>query len=80
MNEPLRSHAAKTIGDLKALAALTSTAEGAQRIAWAQTWRDARAWFRQQVEPLGLKVETDAAGNNWVRLEGDSPETVLIGS
>ena len=48
MNETLRSHAAKTIVDLRALAALTSTAEGAQRIAWAQTWRDARAWFRQQ--------------------------------
>ena len=79
MSEPLRSHAATTIADLRALAARTSTADGAQRIAWAQTWRDAREWFRQQVEPLGLTVETDAAGNNWVRLEGDSPDTVIIG-
>jgi allantoate deiminase len=79
VSEPLRSHAATTIADLRALAALTSTADGAQRIAWAQTWRDAREWFRQQVEPLGLTIETDAAGNNWVRLEGDSPDTVIIG-
>jgi len=79
VSEPLRSHAGRTIADLKALAALTSTADGAQRIAWAQTWRDAREWFRQQVEPLGLAIETDAAGNNWVRLEGDSPDTVIIG-
>ncbi|HYT67277.1 MAG TPA: Zn-dependent hydrolase [Vicinamibacterales bacterium] len=79
MSAPYRSHAERAVADLKALAALTSTVEGAQRLAWGATWREARRWFQEQVAALHLKVETDAAGNNWVTLPGDSNDTVLVG-
>jgi N-carbamoyl-L-amino-acid hydrolase len=68
------------IADLRELAARTSTADGAQRLAWGPVWREARAWFRTKLAPLGLDVETDAAGNNWVTLPGRSAKTVIIGS
>lgn len=72
--------AQRVVVDLKELAARTSTADGAQRIAWGPVWRDARDWFRGKIAELGLTVETDAAGNNWVTLAGASPKTVIIGS
>lgn len=75
-----RAHAEKAVSDLKALAALTSTADGAQRLAWAETWREARRWFAEQLAPLNLSVTTDAAGNNWVTLPGERRETVIVGS
>ena len=61
MSSSLRTHADRTIADLRALADLTSTPDGAQRIAWGPTWRKARDWFREQVSTLGLAVHTDAA-------------------
>lgn len=72
--------ASRVVADLRELAAKTSTPEGAQRVAWGPVWRDARAWFRAKVAELGLTVETDSAGNNWVTLQGSSPRTVIIGS
>src|SRR5262249_9790625 len=36
--------------NLRELAALTSTPEGAQRVAWGPVWRKARAWFQHKVE------------------------------
>src|SRR6202166_4572915 len=72
--------ARRVIGDLREPAAQTSTPDGAQRLAWGPVWRDARAWFKEKVAALGLAVETDAAGNNWVTLAGDSPRTVIVGS
>jgi N-carbamoyl-L-amino-acid hydrolase len=71
--------AEQVIADLRALAARTSTPDGAQRLAWGPVWRDARGWFGEQVAALGLDVQTDAAGNNWVTLPGSSDETVIIG-
>jgi N-carbamoyl-L-amino-acid hydrolase len=71
--------AQRAVADLRELAALTSTPEGAQRVAWGPVWRDARAWFGGKIRELGLEISTDAAGNNWVRLAGDREETVIIG-
>jgi allantoate deiminase len=79
MSSSLRESAVQTIADLHALAALTSTADGTQRIAWGPAWRQARDWFRAQVSLLGLDVHTDAAGNNWVTLPGERPDTVIVG-
>jgi allantoate deiminase len=73
-------HAARVVADLRELAARTSTADGAQRLAWGPVWRDAREWFRGRIAELGLRVETDSAGNNWVTLAGASPRTVIVGS
>ncbi|MCK6550786.1 Zn-dependent hydrolase [Myxococcota bacterium] len=74
------SSARRIIDDLRELAAKTSTPAGAQRIAYTQTWRDARAWFTDKVGALGLEPERDAAGNLWVTLEGESTATIIIGS
>src|SRR6267143_1596264 len=73
-------NAERVIADLRELAARTSTADGAQRLAWGPVWRQARAWFKDKLAPLGLRIETDAAGNNWVTLPGTSPKTVIVGS
>ena len=73
-------NAQRVVSDLRELAALTSTADGAQRLAWGPVWRDARAWFKTKVAELGLEVKTDSAGNNFVTLAGASPRTVIVGS
>jgi allantoate deiminase len=73
-------NAQRVIADLRELAVRTSTPDGAQRLAWGPVWRDARAWFTSKVAELGLRIETDSAGNNWVTLPGTSSATVIIGS
>lgn len=67
------------IANLRDLAARTSDANGAQRVAWGPVWRDARQWLDGVVASIGLRQERDAAGNNWITLPGDSPATVIIG-
>jgi allantoate deiminase len=71
--------ARNVIANLKELAAATSTADGAQRLAWGPVWRDARRWFAGKLSNLGLQATTDAAGNNWVKVPGESERTVIIG-
>ncbi len=70
----------RVIDELRDLHARTGNADGAQRVAWGPVWREARAWFRGKVAALGLDVETDPAGNNWVTLAGASAKTVIVGS
>jgi allantoate deiminase len=67
------------IADLRALAACTSDAQGAQRVAWGPVWREARLWFDDLVGAIGLAAEMDAAGNRWVTLPGARPDAVIIG-
>jgi N-carbamoyl-L-amino-acid hydrolase len=74
------THAQRVIADLRELAARTSTPDGAQRLAWGPVWRDARAWFAARIAEIGLTIDTDSAGNNWVTLPGASPRTVIVGS
>src|SRR5437660_6917917 len=73
-------NAQRVVDELRDLAARTSTPDGAQRLAWGPVWRAARAWFAEQLAPLGLRAEADAAGNNWVTLPGRSSNTVIVGS
>ena len=73
-------NAERVIADLRDLASRTSTPEGAQRLAWGPVWRDAREWFKGKITGLGLRIDTDSAGNNWVTLPGASPKTVIVGS
>ena len=73
-------NAQRVIADLRELAARTSTPDGAQRLAWGPTWREAREWFSTKVAALGLRVESDSAGNRWVTLPGASDRTVIVGS
>lgn len=69
----------RTIDELKQLRALTGNADGAQRVAWTETWAKARAYFREQLADLPVEVETDEAGNLWVTLRGESEQALLIG-
>ncbi|MBZ5558089.1 MAG: Zn-dependent hydrolase [Acidobacteriia bacterium] len=73
-------NAQRVIADLRELAALTSTPDGAQRLAWGPVWRQAREWFAGKIKALGLRIETDSAGNNWVTIAGASSKTVIVGS
>jgi hydantoinase/carbamoylase family amidase len=66
------------IADLRELAAMTSTADGAQRVAWGPVWKTAREWLKAKVSEIGLVPMADAAGNNWVTLPGESDKTVII--
>lgn len=69
----------RVIADLKELAKLTSDADGAQRVAWGPVFRKARSWFRDKVKnELGLTVEIDAAGNQFVTLPGKKKDCVLV--
>ena len=72
--------APEVIANLRELAQLTSTADGAQRLAWGPVWREARVWFNRKLATLGITPEVDAAGNSWATLPGKSDRTVIIGS
>src|ERR1700756_5545446 len=72
--------ARRLIADLRALAARTGTELGAQRLAWTDTWGQARALERAPLAELGVSVEVDEAGNLWATLPGQRPETLIIGS
>ncbi|MBI5666886.1 MAG: Zn-dependent hydrolase [Chloroflexi bacterium] len=69
----------RTIDELKELRALTGNADGAQRVAWTDTWAKARAWMRDKLDQLPVEVETDEAGNVWATLRGQSEKAMLIG-
>jgi allantoate deiminase len=68
------------IANLRALAARTSDADGAQRLAWGPVWRDARQWLAELLAESGLRGQNDAAGNTWFTVPGLRPDTVIIGS
>ncbi len=70
---------ARAVRELKELRDLTGDAEGAQRIAWTETWETARAWLRGLVEETGATEEIDEAGNQWFTLTGASERALLIG-
>ena len=69
----------RTVAELKELRALTSDENGAQRVAWTDTWLQAREWFAAKVKELPVEHHNDAAGNNWVTLPGASQKCLLIG-
>ncbi|MGH3136468.1 MAG: Zn-dependent hydrolase [Gaiellaceae bacterium] len=69
----------RTVADLKELRELTGDENGAQRVAWTETWESAREWLRRLVAETGAKESIDAAGNQWFTLAGESDRAVLIG-
>ena len=71
---------ARMLANLRGLAALTATDRGAQRVAWTDTWAQARRLLRAQLAELPVVVEIDEAGNLWARLQGASPHELIIGS
>ena len=69
----------RTVAELKELRALTSDENGAQRVAWTDTWLKARDWYAKKLAELPVEHHYDAAGNNWVTLRGASEKCLLIG-
>src|ERR1700709_1956038 len=70
---------ARTITELKELRALTGTTDGAQRVAFTNTWAAARNWLRSKLADLPVEVHQDPAGNLWATLKGKSNRDLLIG-
>jgi beta-ureidopropionase / N-carbamoyl-L-amino-acid hydrolase len=67
------------VEELRELGELTGDENGAQRVAWTETWERAREWLRGKLDPLPLDHEIDEAGNQWWTLRGGSDRAVLIG-
>jgi len=69
----------RTVRELKELRALTADDNGAQRVAWTDTWLKAREWFTSKLAGLPVEHHYDAAGNHWVTLRGESEKALLLG-
>jgi N-carbamoyl-L-amino-acid hydrolase len=69
----------RTVEELKELRALTGDEQGAQRVAFTDTWLTARSWMREKLAGLPVEVEIDEAGNQWATLRGASDQAMLIG-
>ena len=70
---------ARAVRDLEELRALTGDENGAQRVAWTDTWEQARAFLRSKVEGTGAEEEIDEAGNQWFTLRGEDERALIIG-
>jgi N-carbamoyl-L-amino-acid hydrolase len=70
---------ARTLAELRELRELTEDENGAQRVAWTDTWEQAREWLRGKVTGTRAEEEVDAAGNQWFTLRGRSDRALLIG-
>src|SRR4051812_50217050 len=69
----------RTVEELRELQALTGNEDGAQRVAWTDTWEKAREFLRGAVAETGAVEEIDEAGNQWFTLRGASDRALLIG-
>jgi allantoate deiminase len=70
----------RVVADLRELKGLTGDDDGAQRVAWTDTWKTANDWFRKELDAIdGVSVASDAAGNIWATAPGDSERFVIIG-
>src|SRR5205823_3521535 len=69
----------RTVAELRELQQLTGDENGAQRVAWTDTWERARGWLREKVAETGAEESVDAAGNQWFTLPGESDRALLIG-
>jgi N-carbamoyl-L-amino-acid hydrolase len=69
----------RTVAELKELRSLTADDNGAQRVAFTPVWAKARKWLRSKLEELPVEMHSDAAGNFWATLPGQSEKTLLIG-
>lgn len=69
----------RVVDELSELRALTGDENGAQRVAFTDTWMTARAWMHEKCKQAGLQCHRDPAGNAWATLPGESPRELLIG-
>jgi hydantoinase/carbamoylase family amidase len=69
----------RTVAELRELRELTEDENGAQRVAWTDTWVQAKEWLSAKLAAIGAEEEVDEAGNQWFTLPGDSEQALLIG-
>jgi N-carbamoyl-L-amino-acid hydrolase len=69
----------RTIAELKELRSLTGDENGAQRVAFTPLWVKTRLWLLKKLTDLPVETHTDAAGNFWATLRGESEQALLIG-
>jgi beta-ureidopropionase / N-carbamoyl-L-amino-acid hydrolase len=69
----------RTVDELRELRELTGNEDGAQRVAWTDTWSQAKEWLSGKLAETGVEEETDEAGNQWFTLRGASDRALLIG-
>jgi hydantoinase/carbamoylase family amidase len=69
----------RTVAELRELQDLTGDENGAQRVAWSDTWATAREWLRGKLDGVPVQEEIDQAGNQWFTLAGESRRALLIG-
>jgi hydantoinase/carbamoylase family amidase len=69
----------RTVAELKELRELTGDEDGAQRVAWTDTWVRAQEWMASKLEGTGARMEFDEARNQWWTLSGRSERELLIG-
>ena len=67
----------RTVAELRELQGLTGDENGAQRVAWTDTWVEAQEWIASKLD--GIEMEFDEARNQWWTLPGGSEKTLLIG-
>jgi N-carbamoyl-L-amino-acid hydrolase len=68
----------RTVAELTELRGLTEDENGAQRVAWTETWESARGWLREKLAGTGAAETIDAAGNQWFTI-GEGGPALLIG-
>jgi beta-ureidopropionase / N-carbamoyl-L-amino-acid hydrolase len=69
----------RTVEELRELQELTGDENGAQRVAWTETWERARDWLRGRLDGVAVEEEIDEAGDQWFTLKGTSERALLIG-
>jgi hydantoinase/carbamoylase family amidase len=70
---------ARTVAELKELRELTGNEDGAQRVAWTDTWVRAQEWMAAKLEGTGATMEFDEARNQWWTLPGRSSRALIVG-
>ena len=69
----------RTVDELRELQELTGDEDGAQRVAWTDTWVRAQDWLAAKLDGIGLEPEFDEARNQWWTLRGQSDRELVIG-
>ena len=67
----------RTVSELRELQELTGDENGAQRVAWTDTWVEAQEWLAAKLD--GIEMEFDEARNQWWTVPGASDKELLIG-
>jgi hydantoinase/carbamoylase family amidase len=69
----------RTVAELRELRELTGDENGAQRVAWTETWKRAQEWMSSKLAGIGVTDGFDAAGNQWWTLPGASEKALVLG-